>query len=127
MLFDCRAACVLIAAASAGRCSAVDAATQRAARDALLRCASTDRNESVSSYCATIERPARAVRPPEPIDVLVLGEDEDQPAIASAYVLVRPDGLARAGITGSTGWVHERPSPAGEFVLVDPTQVPNEP
>lgn len=127
MLFDGRASFVRIAAASALWSSAVDAASQRSARDALVRCASTDRNELVATHCANVERPAVRARPPEPIDVLVLGEDEDQPTAASAYVLVRPDGLARAGITGSTGWVHERPSPAGEFTLVDPTQLPNEP
>jgi HEAT repeat protein len=127
MLFDARSPWVRRAAASALWASSVDAAAQRSARDALTRCATTDRTPHVASFCASVENPRRNTRDPEPIDVLVLSEDEDAPAPSTAYVLVRPDGLLRYGTTGNTGWIHERPSAAGEYVLIDPTQLANEP
>lgn len=127
MLFDARSPWVRRAAATALWASSVDAAAQRSARDALARCATTDRAPSVATFCASVESPPRITRDPEPIDVLVLGEDEDAPAPSTSYVLVRPDGLLRYGTTGNTGWLHERPSAPGEYVLIDPTQLANEP
>ncbi|MFO0556775.1 MAG: HEAT repeat domain-containing protein [Polyangiales bacterium] len=127
MLFDARSPWVRRAAATALWASSVDAAAQRSARDALARCATTDRAPSVATFCASVENPPRITRDPEPIDVLVLGEDEDAPAASTSYVLVRPDGLLRYGTTGNTGWLHDRPSTPGEYVLIDPTQLANEP
>jgi hypothetical protein len=127
MLFDARSPWVRRAAAMALWASSVDAAAQRSARDALARCAMTDRSPAVAAFCASVTNPPERTEEPEPIDVLVLNEDEDAPAPSTAYVLVRPDGLLRYGTTGPTGWLHERPSPPGEFVLIDPTQLANEP
>ena len=109
--------------------NAADNNTRAAANEALGRCAATDRTPWVAERCRVLSgQPSAAPeRGPEPIDALVLGEDEDAPAVASAYVLFRPDGLARFGVTGSTGWLHERPSPAGEYAIYDPTQLANEP
>lgn len=127
MLFEARSPWVRRAAASALWAASVDAASQRTARDALARCTSTDRTPHVAAHCASVEAPATDARGPEPIDALVLGEDEDAPSVSTTYVLVRPDGLVRVGITGHTGWIHERPSSAGEYALIDPTQLANEP
>lgn len=126
MLFEARSPWVRRAAATALWASSVDAAAQRSARDGLTRCATTDRAPQVATFCASVENPPRNTRDPEPIDVLVLGEDEDSAASSTSYVLVRPDGLLRYGTTGATGWLHERPTSAGDYVLIDPTQLANE-
>ena len=97
--------------------------------DLIVRCATTDRTPAVAEHCRALLSPATqpSRRGPEPIDAMVLAEDEDAPASAASFVLVRPDGLARFGVTGPSGWLHERPSLAGEFSVVDPAQLANEP
>lgn len=130
LLFAARSPWVRLAAARALGSAAVDEAQRRTASELLLRCATTDRAALVAQQCRTMIGPRTSPatrRPDEPIDALVLGEDEDAPATNTAYVLVRPDGLARFGVTGWTGWIRERPSPPGEFTLIEPTQLANEP
>ncbi|MBL8682947.1 MAG: HEAT repeat domain-containing protein [Myxococcales bacterium] len=127
-LSDARSPWIRRAAAEALVNAATDDAARRVAHEALTRCATTDRTPWVAERCRALDGQPSALpeRGPEPIDALVLGEDEDAPAVATAYVLFRPDGLARFGVTGSSGWLHERPSPAGEFAIYDPTQLASE-
>ncbi len=65
MLFDARSPWVRRAAASAVWASSVDAAAQRTATDAMLRCVSTDRSTIVSLFCASVSHPETSTRGPE--------------------------------------------------------------
>jgi HEAT repeat protein len=110
------------------------------ADEMLTRCANNDRSVSVATRCraerarmiaaaqaasaATNEGTETAVL--DTLDVFVLTEDEDGPAIRNGYVLWLPNGLARVGVTGASGWIHERPTLRGEYTLQDPAQLARE-
>lgn len=122
--------------AAAAMATTATAEERESAIDLLLRCVNNDRSVSVSALC---QRQLQRLRPAssvagtrsetalDPLDVLVLSEDEDAAAVRSAYVLWLPNGLARVGLTGPTGWIRERPTLRGDYMVQDPSQLPIDP
>jgi hypothetical protein len=120
-----RAAAEAIAAMPPG-----DADATRFVRTALETCAATDRSAEVATRCRALLEPAantRSSQSGETLDAMVMAGDEDTVAASSGFAVVMSDGVIRVGTTGPGGWIHERPAPAGSYVVLDPDTLAPEP
>jgi hypothetical protein len=108
----------------------------RLLRGALDRCADADADATVAARCralrgaATGAPSAADARDPSDadlLDVVIVDEDDEQVASRRPVALRLASGVVRMAVTGPGGWVHERPAPAGRYVVIDPRGVLPEP
>jgi HEAT repeat protein len=127
MLFEARSPWVRRAAAHALAATAHNDAVRAVTDDMLLRCANSDRADLVAQRCRELRSRTAPRADREPLDAVVYSETEDAPAIATEYVLIHADGIARFGRTGPSGWIHEHRAPAGPYTVLDPLLFESEP
>jgi HEAT repeat protein len=94
-----------------------------AARKALARCASEERNATVASRCAHPEDGPAGVAPGGALDevgVFVVPDGRTAPMPRAPFALVRPDGLLRLGTADRRGALLEVAVPRGVIRLAVP-------
>lgn len=85
-----------------------------AAKRALARCSSEERNATVAARCA---RPLPAATGKDDLVVYIVPDMRSSPAARAPFALVRPDGLLRLGVADRRGEVFEREMPRGTVRL----------
>lgn len=102
------------------------------ARTELSQCAAVDRSPAISAHCAAAlatsptassappaEASNRPASDPEGVEALVTRDDEEHLALGVPVALVFRDGVTRIAWTGADGWVHDRPSPRGSYLVLE--------
>lgn len=85
-----------------------------AAKRALSRCASEEKNATVAARCA---KPLAKPSSTDDLVVYVVPDTRSSPVARTPFTLVRPDGLLRMGVADRRGEVFERDMPRGTVRL----------
>jgi HEAT repeat protein len=85
-----------------------------AAKRALARCTSEEKNATVAARCA---KPLPKSSATDDLVVYVVPDTRAAPAARSPFTLVRPDGLLRMGVSDRRGEIYEREAPRGSVRL----------